>query len=69
MDTDAQEANGERQWQKEVWPQHPNSLPKFPLVSNLPSWQLPDLIYGKWREEQKIVLQPAAVQVKNKQNC
>ena len=68
VDTDMQEPNGERESQKGVWPQHSNSLPKFPLISNLPSWQLPDLIYGKWREEQKIMLQLAVVQV-NKQNC
>lgn len=28
-------------------PQHPKSLPEFPLISNLPSWRLPDLIYGQ----------------------
>ena len=69
VDTDMQEPHGEREWQEGVWPQHPNSLPEFPLISNLPSLQLPDLIYGKCREEQKIVLQLAVVQVKTKQNC
>lgn len=26
-----------KEWQEGVWPQHPNSLPEFPLISNLPA--------------------------------